>query len=161
LKFEQKIVVIGGKGMKKSLLVIAVVIIMLLMISATVTAIVTPVKNPQGKPFQEVWGAIMDLQNQISQQLGNGGVTFVPCYYQGVNWHYANDIPGPYGHCEFTCPQGQYIWASSWGSVTGMYGVRYFVEPRNGTINSEKRPDLVPNTLGYYEWVECAPNNYI
>jgi hypothetical protein len=135
--------------------VIAVVIVMLLLMSATVTAIVTPVKNPQGKPFQEVWNAIMDLQNQINNPTSSGGVTFVPCYRNGVNY-----IPDPndpkWGDCEFTCPQGQYIWAVSWGSEGYSQNL---VVALDGNQSSMTKP-MWYYTSHFY-WVECGPNNYI
>jgi len=52
--------------MKKRILVIVVIIIMLVMMAAPVSAVVKPPTTVKDALFKGVWGAIMDLQNQIT-----------------------------------------------------------------------------------------------
>jgi hypothetical protein len=72
--------------MAKKILVIVVVIIALLMMAAPVSAVVKPPTTVKDALFKGVWGAIMDLQNQIdalTQRVDNFQTNPIPEYRAG------------------------------------------------------------------------------
>ena len=82
--------------MKKRILVIFVVIIMILMMVAPVSAVVKPPTTVKDALLKGIWGAIMDLQNQITaltQRVDNIQTSPIPEYRAGTYTTPVTDPP--------------------------------------------------------------------